>query len=287
MAKQVVKGRQSPGGKPGHSPPQRTQSREIAQTRNGRPSLALQKKMSGGKGLSTEASDNLVPLVYILQPLSPQVLKKNENYIEGAEPGNIWLKNSEDPFHETITFQPCFFEKYWVEWIPRTKGGGFVARYDYDEMSKTKGRPVVAELYKDPERPRAIRWRMPSGNDLVETRAYSGFIILDNGAALPYSIPLASTGHTVGKDIMFRLNNRRLDNGDKPHLWSSKITLKTKMRSNNAGEWYVFDIDCIDWIEDEEQYDLGETLNAAFERGEKRAETPMADDAAPNDDGNM
>lgn len=282
MAKQVVKGKQSPSGKPGYSPQVQPKhsSREVSTVRNGRPSAALQKKMhaQAGKGLSTDASDNLVPLVYILQPLSPQVLKKNENYIEGAEPGQIWLKNSEDPFHDMITFQPCFFEKYWVEWIPRTKGGGFVARYEFDE------RPQAAALFKDPERPRAIRWRMPSGNDLVETRSYSGFIILENGVALPYSIPLASTGHTVGKDIMFRLNNRRLDNGSKPPIWSNQITLRTKMRSNNAGEWYVFDIDSIDWVEDEEQYDLGQSLNSAFEQGEKRAETPMSNDIPADDD---
>jgi len=287
MAKQqqVVRGKQ-PQGKPPQQQPKHP-SREVSTaTRDGMPSAALQKKMAGGKGLSTEASDNLVPLITVLQPLSPQVLKKNESYIEGAEPGQIWLKNSEDPFYDSITFQPCFFEKYWMEWIPRTKGGGLVGRYDYDEMSETKGRPETAELFKDPERPRAIRWRMPSGNDLVETRSYSGWVIMENGNALPYSIPLASTGHTVGKDLMFRLNNRRLDNGEKPNMWSNKVTFRTKMRSNNAGEWYVLEIVNIAWITDEEQYNAGATLAAAFESGEKKAEMPV-DDQVPADDNDM
>jgi len=264
----VVKGKQT-------QPTQKPQSREVA---GKGPSGALAKKMAAkaGEGLSTDAADNLVPLIYVLQPLSPQVLKKNEAYIEDAEPGNIWLRNSEEPIHEEIVFQPCHFSKDWVEWIPRKQGGGFVGRYDE--------KPDDAEQYKDPERPRSLRFRMPSGNEIVETRYFAGFVLQENGAALPYIIPLSSTGHSFGKDLMFRLNNRRLNDGSKPPIWANTVTLKTRMRNNNAGEWYVFEVDEINWIETEEQFDAGEALNQAFATGAKQAEAPLSRDGEPADD---
>jgi hypothetical protein len=240
------------------------------------PSPALERKMtaSAGKGLSTDASDNLVPLINVLQPLNPQVMKRNEAYIEGAEAGMIWLRSSEEPLHETILFQPCFHEKYWIEYIPRAAGGGFVARYEFDK------KPVAAERWTDPEAPRAIKWRMPNGNELVEHRSYSGFVLLKGGSQ-PYAIPLKSTGHTFGKGLMSDLNRRRLKNGNIPPLYGHVVTLGTKMRSNNAGEWHEFSLLNIDWMVDEEQYDIGEALYNSFTRGEKKTETP--DDIRPED----
>ena len=85
-----------------------------------------------GAGLSTAAEDNLVPMMRILQTLSPQAKANNPDYIPGAKPGDIWLRNSDYPpisGAEGILFQPCYFSQDYVEWIPRSAGGGLVARH--------------------------------------------------------------------------------------------------------------------------------------------------------------
>ena len=59
--------------------------------------LADMMEKDAGKGVSTAQEDNLVPLIYVLQANSPQVNKRDERYIEGAEPGDFWLRNAPQP----------------------------------------------------------------------------------------------------------------------------------------------------------------------------------------------
>ena len=66
-----------------------------------------------GKGVSTASEDNIIPLVYLLQPLSPQCMRGNADQIEGAQPGDIWLRGSAVQEivsgEKGIVVQPCDF----------------------------------------------------------------------------------------------------------------------------------------------------------------------------------
>src|SRR6202035_3091033 len=71
-----------------------TQGTNVTALRPGGPPAALADRMKAdaGRGVSTAQEDNQVPLIYVLQPLSPQVDKRSEQYVEGAEPGDLWLR---------------------------------------------------------------------------------------------------------------------------------------------------------------------------------------------------
>src|SRR4051794_39468649 len=115
-------------------PQQRSQNKAVATSATSG-SVPAHLRNKGGVGLSTDVSDNLIPLIYILQPLSPQVMKKNPAYIEGAEAGDIWLKGASDPIvkgDDGIIFCPCAFWKNHTEWRPREQGGGLVRIYHND-----------------------------------------------------------------------------------------------------------------------------------------------------------
>lgn len=225
-----------------------------------------------GKGTSSAQEDNLVPLIYVLQATSPQAVKRNPEYIEGAEAGAIWLRNSEQPLvsgEEGILFQPCFFYKDWVEWIPRDSGGGLVGRSD--------DCPAEAKEVQDPQNPKMKRYVLPNGNDVIETRYHIGYVFLDDGRALPYVIPLKGSGHSFSKAWMFMQNGKQGPDGTYAS-WTFLYRLTTKFRSNNMGDWYMFEAAEANhngpknsWVT-EEQYKRGAKLNAAFERGSKKAE---------------
>jgi hypothetical protein len=218
----------------------------------------------------------LIPMIYILQPLSPQVLRDNQAFIDGAEPGYIWLKSSlEDPLQGDIWFQPCHHYRKWVEWVPRKQGGGFVASYDPDRNRPTEPPPgLKAKIYRDPENPKATRWKMPNGNDLIDTQYYVGYVLEENGMKpREYIMPLASTQHQFGRALMTHAKNRIIEEGPfagRPAaLWSSMFHITTELRKNNSGEWYVFkftDNDNVRWVS-QDQFMAGVRLMKAFETG--------------------
>jgi len=230
-------------------------------------SLLNRMREDAGKGVSTAQEDNLVPLIYILQPLSPQVNKRNPDYIEGAEPGDIWLRNSPNPIvpgDEGVLFQPCYFSKDWVEWVPRESGGGFVGR--------TEHCPTDVTRVADPKNPNKVRFVRPNGNDVIETRYHAGFV-LTGDRALPYIIPMSSSGHTISRNWMFLMNTKMAPGNIKPPCFASAYRLKTKERSNAAGTWSTWDISDGGWL-DEASYDRGRELYEAFASGAKQAEAP-------------
>src|SRR5215475_6563307 len=84
-----------------------------------------------GAGVSFKQEDQLLPLIYILQSNSPAVEKRSEAYIEGAEPGHFWMRNSIIPIRDGvlgIEVIPCEMMRTWIEWLPNRQG--FVARHD-------------------------------------------------------------------------------------------------------------------------------------------------------------
>ena len=98
-----------------------------------------------GAGVATSQDDLLIPMIRILQALSPEVEKKGTSYIPGAEPGMGLMKNAPNPLinmEKGILFQPVYNNKAVVEWVPRQSGGGggggFVT--SYPEMPKNAAR---------------------------------------------------------------------------------------------------------------------------------------------------
>lgn len=256
-----------------------TGPRNVTTLRHAGPPAALADKLKvdAGKGVSTAQDDNQVPLIYVLQPLSPQVDKRDPRYIDGAEAGDIWLRNAPDPIvkGETgILFQPCSFWHDVGEWIPRDDGGGFVARH--------KVLPGNAVKTVDPKNPALVKYRTPDGNELVETRNHAGYVVTEDGP-IPYVLPLTSTGHSVSRSWMFMMNSQRGPDGAKPPSWACVYRLKTIQKKNKKGAWFVLvaenagDHGQTRWVDTVEDYERGSALYEAFASGQKQAEAPVAD----------
>ena len=214
-----------------------------------------------GRGTSQKAEDNLVPMVAVLQPLSPQLNKQNQmKYIPGAEVGDILIRGLEPPVRKEVLFQHCHFSKSIVEWIPRPKGGGFVGRHLSwpSDMTQTKSEDGRRTIMATKE-----------GNHLIETRYHVGHIILEDGSMLPYIIPFSSTGHTVSRGWMNMMNAVKVEGGSVPDAWTRLYMLNTVQRQNAAGVWYVINPQPAGWAS-KEQAMKGEDLWQSFEKGDKQ-----------------
>lgn len=225
--------------------------------------LGDQLESHAGQGVSQRPEDNLVPMLAVLQPLSPQVDRRNLKHVEGAEAGAIWLKNSPVeivPGEEGLDFQPCWFDVAWVEWVPRKAGGGFVARH--------KVRPPEAELREvQGDSGPQMKWVMPNGNEVIETRYHVGRARLPGGVVMPFMIPFTSTGHTVSRDWHTKMNTRKLRSGNVAPSFSTWYRLTTKQRQKNNYTWFVLQADVGDWVRDPRDLQAGVALAEAMERG--------------------
>lgn len=256
---------------------------ELAPTQAAGLPAALMERMAAdvGKGTSQDQSDNLVPLIYVLQALSPQVNERKPDYIKGAKSGDIWLRNANNPIVPGATgilFQPCYFFKDWVEWKPRDSGGGYIGRHE--------SLPEDATQQADPKNANRVRFIRPNGNEVIETRYHVGRVILGAGHALPYVIPMTSSGHTVSRQWMFMMNNVQIGGKPAPSfgtLWR----LKTKERSNASGTWFTWDISPAEavpgisvvtpqgvFVASMDDYERGQRLFNSFEAGEQKAGAP-------------
>lgn len=187
-----------------------------------------------GAGISTEAADNLIPLITVFQALSPQVSKEDPRYIEGAEAGSIWLRNHNLLIKGSTGFywMRVAFERNWIEWIDRERGGGFVARYD-----------DIGEIPDCTTAVRSSRNRFnftnqSTGNEITMFHNHYGFVLGQSPTPLPYMISYKGAGITVSRSWNSQFPQIREDTKVKADAWDFIWQMTTQFKSNTKGKWY-------------------------------------------------
>lgn len=236
-----------------------------------------------GQGISNRQEDNIVPLVYLLQPLSPQVLPGSDKTLPGAKAGDIWLRNAPAdqcivPSDEGLVFQSCHFQTAWIEWLPNR--GGFVQRY--------RERPAAAQLQEEESEDGQTRnvWRMPNGNLVQEYREHAGHVVHPDGTWEPYVISLSGTGHTVSRSWMTSMRRMRFSDGTQIPSYAFLWRLTPKLRSKNNRNWFMYEV-AAEGPATAELIRQGATLCDAFESGEKEAAAMEGDTEGEAADDNI
>jgi hypothetical protein len=258
-----------------------------------------------GAGNSTAAADNIIPRISLLQGLSPQVQRQNSEYIEGAEPGAFWLRISSPAIvagEEGFDFQPVHTDQYIAEWVPRARGGGLVNKHviKTDDRGRTDIAKSVPGAVEKPHPTNAERtiWVTSTGNELIETREVAGFVRFADGSAAPYVLTATGTNHTPFKNWQTARNFKQV-NGQRADAWMCYYRIKSKMRTKNNNNWFIYNIsdaDCGIMATDQtksgpfvstiEEYNRGKELHEAFATGAVSAEAAQEgtdDHAAPID----
>lgn len=268
-----------PKSSPSKAVATQSSSREVADEAASEEMLKMM-AADAGKGVSTAVEDNIVPLIYILQALSPQVQKKKEEYIEGAEAGQIWFRGTKTvvPGDDGILGVPCHFSKAWVEWLPDR--GGFVARHDE--------RPEDAVLVTDSQNPKKKYWRRPNGNTVVETREHVVIVLDTFERPMPFVIPMSGSGHGSSRAWMSLMNRKVVPGTDlKAPSYAYLYRMKLQFRTNDQGDWYMWDIDDENGeptlLADPAVYRLARQIEADFAKGKLKADA-MTDDQVDNSD---
>lgn len=145
-------------------------------------SMFLEDQNVGMENVGTD--DLLIPFLVVLQALSPQVKKKDPQYVEGAEEG-MFLETATNTLYDGDTgllVIPVAYQRRHTEWIPRKKGGGLVNDYGMDDS-------VLSRCQR-----KDGRYVTPEGNDLVVSGTHYVFIVdPEKGTYVPAILSLAGT----------------------------------------------------------------------------------------------
>lgn len=194
--------------------------------------------MAGAGGERVTMRDLAIPRLAILQALSPQCNKQDARYIEGAEPGDICDTVTGVLYSGSggIDVVPVCYRRAHIEWVPRKKGGGFVA--DHDSVM-----PEGAE--RDAE---TGAWVLPNGNEVRETGEYFVFVV-ESGEHTPFVLSMGGTQLKKSRQwntmIQRYLVPSQKHPGTKvnPPWWYRSYKLTTVPEQNDKGNWMAWHIE--------------------------------------------
>ncbi len=182
---------------------------------------------------NTTKDDYKIPMLGIIQGLSPEIKKAEPEYMPEAQEGMMIdsVLRTLYPGDKGVIIVPCDTLHEYTEWVPRESGGGFKGSH-----------PLGAEIISKSTRgqgPNASKLITPAGTHLVET--YSVFaLMLDSFDSLegrPIVIPFTSSKIKKYREGMTRLQSI----AGRPPLFAHRVLLVTVPEKNNKGSYYNFD----------------------------------------------
>jgi len=232
-----------------------------------------------GGGLNNlNAQDYAIPFIGILQSLSPQVKPVKAGGLEGAKIGMIFNTVTKELIDgdEGIDVIPCAYQKKWIEWKPRSAGGGFVKQHDTEDIMRSTTPDAKNDNY------------LPNGNTVVPTANYF-VIIIKKGVPETAVLSMTKTQITKSKkwnSIMSAIKFVKKDGVSlyTPPMYSHKYRLTTIEQEKSGFSWYGWEISNLGKLTDAEAplYALAKKLNSEVEAGMVKAK-PNSDEALSQD----
>lgn len=186
--------------------------------------LALDERMFAGQPTGFEETNNetfKTPFLKILQTLSPELKRKSESFIDGAEEGMFFNTATLQSMDE-INLIVLKVSHNLVVWKPNR--GGFVGVFDKSEESKIVHRKHGLEKFdKD-------------GNEIVDT--ISLFCLNADQPTEIFVFPMSKASLKYARAFSTRI--RMLEANGKPigvtfaGIWN----VKTVLQENDKGSWY-------------------------------------------------
>jgi len=230
-----------------------------------------------GAGLENADSDSYaIPMIKILQSLSPQCDK--EDGIKGAESGHFFNTVTNEVYDGTVGIRviPCYFKHTFIEWVPRTSGGGYVGEYaptDAVLSTRVRGEKGVDLL--------------PNGNEIQDSRSHYCLLLRDDDTYEPVLLTLAMTQIPASKKWMTRMNNirkhGRTGNLYNPPTYSHIYRLTTVKRENEKGKWRVLEVNMETEIKDTALYLAAKDFHSKVVEGKVREKHEAPSDQAEYD----
>lgn len=209
--------------------------------------------------------DMSIPFLRILAQLSPQVNKRDGAYVDGAEAGMIYNTVANEAYdgEAGVLVIPCYYNRRYVEWRPREKGGGYVNSYDVDDK-------IVNTTFRD-DRGNDV---LPNGNLLTNTAQFFVLLLGDDGMPQRCLITMTSTQLKKARKWVTQMQSRTAMGKNGMFvlpMMSQVYRLRTVEERNDKGSWFGWEISherSLDLANEKGIFDLGVAFSKSVRAGE-------------------
>jgi len=214
----------------------------------GLPSTALYEGDAHAGFENVKTTSLALPILKLLQNGSGEAQKRNQNYVEGAEPG-MFLNTVTKKTYEGATgieVIPCHYKLEYQEWADFGTGSGRpenIYDADSDILSKTKN-----EMGKD---------RLDNGNYIL-TVGQHFVLILDGNSTENALISMSSSQGKISRKWNSMMMSITLDGKNGPYTppsFSHKYRLTSVLNSGNGNQWYGYNVTKVGPVEEAALYE--------------------------------
>ena len=214
----------------------------------GLPSTALYEGDAHAGFENVKTTSLALPILKLLQNGSGEAQKRNQNYVEGAEPGmflNTVTKKTYDGANG-IEVIPCHYKLEFQEWADFGTGSGRpenIFDANSDILSKTKN-----EMGKD---------RLDNGNYIL-TVGQHYVLIIDGNSTENALISMSSSQGKISRKWNSMMMSITLDGKNGPYTppsFSHKYKLTSVLNSGKGNQWYGFNVTKVGPVEESALYE--------------------------------
>ena len=177
-----------------------------------------------------------LPILKLLQNGSGEAQRRNQNYVEGAEPGMLLNTVTKQLYDgaKGITVIPCHYKLEYQEWADFGTGSG------RPENIFPDGSDILAQTTQDG----GGKDRLENGNYILTVGQHFVIIVADGGAEQAL-ISMSSSQRNVSRKWNSMMMSISLDGKNGPYTppsFSHAYKLTTVLNSGKGNQWYGYNI---------------------------------------------
>jgi len=237
---------------------------EVATKKEAQTPSSILFRDDANKGFENVRQESLaLPILKLLQNGSGEAQKRNQNYVEGAEPGmflNTVTKRLYDG-DKGINVIPCYHKTEYQEWAEFGTGSGRpenIYPADSDILSKTT---------KD-----GARDRLPNGNYILNVHQNYVLIVGDDGHAESALISMSASQSKVAKKwLSLQMSQTMSDDQGTftPASFAFAYKLTSVLNSGKGNQWYGYNVVTTGAVKNADLYKRAKQFHDSLEANNK------------------
>ena len=178
-----------------------------------------------------------LPILKLLQNGSGEAQRRNQNYVEGAEPGMLFNTVTKKLYDgaKGVTVVPCHYKLEYQEWADFGTGSG------RPENIFPDGSDILSSTTTDG----GGKDRLQNGNFILTVGQHYVLVIGDDGGAEQALISMSSSQGKISRKWNSMMMSISLDGKNGPYTppsFSHSYKLTTVLNSGKGNQWYGYNV---------------------------------------------